>query len=223
MSSRRLLLFFVKATVLLLTLNGCRFYVDKKEPLLLPQAGRVGYALVRERVFAPSCIACHGQSGGLNLENYTNTAAALSRIEKVALISKVMPPNKPLSSGQSELLKMWIEAGAPESIPDEPMHPPIQLTASYQSIRQGIIEPKCMACHSSGGPAAKVPFEKYSDFLNSPREIVVPGNSDESGIVIAVERDDVKRMPPAETGASKLSDHEIKIMREWIQNGAKED
>ena len=58
--------------------------------------------------------------------------------------------------------------------------------------------------------------------MNSPLELVLPGNADESGLVLSVERSDKKRMPPAEDGYSALKDAEKTAIRLWITNGAKD-
>jgi hypothetical protein len=51
-------------------------------------------------------------------------------------------------------------------------------------------------------------------------ELVLPGNPDESGLVIAVERTDEKRMPLAKSGFSPLTPDEMTAIRNWIANGA---
>ena len=57
--------------------------------------------------------------------------------------------------------------------------------------------------------------------MDSPREIVIPENSEESGIVIAIKRTDDKRMPPPDSGDA-LTEIEIQTIEKWIQEGAKE-
>ena len=135
-----------------------------------------------------------------------------------------MPPRGALPSADIQLLRAWIDAGAPEFSDDTPVPTPEpKLEAKFSSIRKLIFEPKCMACHSTGGAAEKVPFMTYEQFLNSPRDIVIPNMPDDSGLVIAIEREDDKRMPPPETGAKPLSEEERKTIRDWITNGANND
>ena len=98
--------------------------------------------------------------------------------------------------------------------------PPTQLEPKYSSIKEVIFLNRCFACHSAGHSGERVPLEPLEDLLNSPRELVIPGNADESGLIIAVTRNDGKRMPPPSSGFSQLSEDEVKIVREWISSGA---
>lgn len=93
------------------------------------------------------------------------------------------------------------------------------MIATYESIRSHIIEPKCLTCHNPTGEGNKVPLDRQG-LLDSPLELVLPGNADESGLIIALERKDDKRMPPAKEGYSALKPEQIQIIREWINNGA---
>lgn len=97
--------------------------------------------------------------------------------------------------------------------------PVLPLTATFSSISKNIFEPKCVSCHAVGKDAKRILLDKAS-LLNSPLELIVPGDADESGLIIAVERDDKNRMPPEKEGYSKLSDAELTAMRTWIVNGA---
>ena len=103
-----------------------------------------------------------------------------------------------------------------EIIPNRTLPP---LEPKYSSIRQRIFEQRCVDCHSPGETAEKVPLIGWKELLNSPRELVIPGNVEESGLVIAIQRTDKKRMPPPRTGPP-LDASEIKAIRDWIQQGA---
>lgn len=76
------------------------------------QAG-VNFATVSAQVFGPSCVRCHGSSGGVNLSTYAGARAALGRIAG-AVNSGSMPPGGPLSQTLKDLLNSWITAGGPE-------------------------------------------------------------------------------------------------------------
>ncbi len=65
-------------------------------------------------------------------------------------------------------------------------------------------------------------MQTRKDLLDSPRDLVLPGDPDESGLVIAVSRTDAKRMPPPSTGKPPLADAEIAVIRQWIMSGAPE-
>ncbi len=200
------------------------------------------YQLVRRRIFLPSCVKCHGNSGGVNLETYSAIKGRLSDIERVTTRARTMPPTGPLPDAEIQLLSAWILAGAPgddttsspsprpsptpippgpspspspSPAPDEP------LTPTFTSIRKNIFQNRCLVCHTHGQPDSKVPLGSRDELLNSPRELVIPGNPDESGLMIAVSRSDSKRMPPPDSGLPPLLAHEIATIRRWIAEGAK--
>ena len=210
-----------------LLLNGCRFYYEEKpqkDSSFPTDLSTLSYQTVHEKVFAPRCISCHGNSGGVNLESYASVRQNLGTIEKAALVNKTMPKSGSLSSGEAALLSAWIKAGAPEyapgpipsPTPEEPLKP------YFNSIKKKIIDRRCIVCHSAGGAASGVPFTSLKSMLDSPREIIIPKNPDESGLIIAVERTDNKRMPPPEN-ANPLSQDEISVLRKWIEDGAPEN
>ena len=103
--------------------------------------------------------------------------------------------------------------GGTERFSDNP------LEATFASIQGNIFQSRCISCHSAGQSAWRVPLDTREEVLNSPRELVIPGNADESGLIIAVIRNDNKRMPPAKAG-SALSQQEIEMIKQWINEGA---
>ena len=132
-----------------------------------------------------------------------------------------MPKIGSLSADEKRLLWNWIQLGAPKENNGGSTQPPTEepLTATFASIDKHIFQEKCVACHSAGGQAKRILLDKQS-LMDSPLELVLPGNSDESGLVIAVERTDDRRMPLAEAGYSELSVEEKAASRHWIDNGA---
>ncbi len=180
----------------------------------------MSFATLQKRVFIPYCASCHGSAGGVSVESYSAVKQNLGRIERAALISGSMPKGGSLPQTETDLLRRWIAAGAPENYSDQPSTDPLK--PNFASIKSKIFEPRCISCHRTGGPASGVPLAVLSDLLNSPREIVLPGNPDESGLVLALERNDSRRMPPTGTGSSALSSAEIATIRRWISLGAPE-
>lgn len=220
---------------LALLLSGCNYSIQKLTPQAVPppsqyKTSELSFASVYSRVLRTNCISCHGSSGNVNLESYANTKSKIEKIYQSAILDKKMPkaPGNPLSSDQLGLLNAWIQAGAPEAATGggDPIPP---LEAKFESIKLHILEPKCLMCHSPSQPVSRIPLVTLGDLLNSPLDLVLPGNAEESGIILAItnERPD-KLMPPAEgsdgkpTGFSKLSDEEIKIFTDWINSGAKD-
>lgn len=213
------------AMLVLGAMSSCSFYHAKNqdEDLGFNQS-ELSYNLVNSRIFSRQCIACHNAAspkGGVVLETYNDVKGMLVRIEQVALINQTMPESGPLSPGSRDLLRAWIAAGAPREGTD-PIPPP-NLEPRFRSIRTNIFEAKCIVCHTAGGTAEKVPLIDYAALLNSPRELVLPGNPEESSLVLSVEASDDNQMPPTDSGLGRLSETEISIIKSWIQDGAKDN
>ncbi|MEK7790603.1 MAG: hypothetical protein AAB309_03145, partial [Deltaproteobacteria bacterium] len=47
---------------------------------------------------------------------------------------------------------------------------------SFATISEGILKTRCIDCHSAGRSAAHIPFETREDLIESPLELVIPGN-----------------------------------------------
>lgn len=92
---------------------------------------------------------------------------------------------------------------------------------TYESINKNVFMVSCKDCHNPAGSGKRILFDKLS-LLNSPLELVIPGDPDESGLVVALERLDGKRMPPAKEGYTALKDEQKLAIRQWIENGAKD-
>lgn len=214
---------------------GCNRYTRKQQdtPILPPsnfKASELNFSSVYNQVLRPSCIGCHGSSGGVSLETYASVKIHLSKIYNSTIVERVMPkaPTPVLSEQQIGLLNAWIVAGAPElSGPDQAPMPALEPT--FESIKTHILEVKCLSCHAPGKAAARIPLVTKEDLLESPLDIVVPGSAEESGIILAVTNSNPKKiMPPVkdkegnETGYSPLSEKDIEVISLWINNGAKD-
>lgn len=235
---------FGELVVALLVLSSCS-YLGPSDPTLTSapeltpqQKAQLSYESVQQSVFVQSCTSCHGSLGGINLETYENVKRNLSAIQRSVFETKTMPKGQSLSREQLATLKAWIDLGAPEKAgqgnptptPDPTATPeptpeptpsatPEALKATFESIKQNILTTKCIYCHSGSGQAKHIPIDSVDALINSPRELVIPGNADESGLVLAIEREDDKRMPPPNVG-KVLSDEQKEVIREWITNGA---
>ncbi len=93
---------------------------------------------------------------------------------------------------------------------------------TFDSIYERIFVRHCNICHSPEKPGQRVLLDKQS-LLDSPRDLILPGNTqDESGLIIAITRTDSRRMPPAAPGHRPLTSKEINAIKIWIANGAKD-
>lgn len=93
------------------------------------------------------------------------------------------------------------------------------LEPNFPSIYKYVFVPKCIKCHVAGAKGKNVLLDKDS-LLESPLELIIPGNADESGLILSLERTDRKRMPPAKDGYRPLQPEVIEVIREWIDKGA---
>ena len=157
-------------------------------------------------------------SGGVNLESYSEILKSLDLVKQSVFFTQSMPKNNFLTQDEKRLLWNWIDMDAPQQAQDPISEPPWPepVQANYESINKNIFIPKCNSCHSTGNTGGRILLTK-EDLLNSPMELVLPGNPDESGLVIAVERDDKKRMPPEKDGYAGLKDEEKIAIRKWIE------
>jgi uncharacterized membrane protein len=99
-----------------------------------------------------------------------------------------------------------------------------KLSANFASIRDLILKPKCIECHRADSltAASKSPLTTLAEIHNSPRELVIPGNPEESGIVIYTNPTASKKMPPPESRIPPLTPEEAKVIETWIKNGAQD-
>lgn len=186
----------------------------------------MNYSYINENIIKPKCTSCHGNSGGVNLENYDNVFTNRHNIHQAVFAEGIMPPKGKgiLTDDEKRLLWNWLDMGCPKESPNGGSGntpPPEDLKATYDSINKNIFQNKCVSCHKPGEDGERVSLAK-KDLLNSPLELVIPENPDESGLVIAIERTDDKRMPLAKEGYGPLSDKEKEVIRNWIANGAKD-
>ncbi len=221
---RKLALFIFSTSLIFV---GCAYKINKdpsgaiqKFDLPKEQKVRLSFNFIYQNVFVPNCISCHGNSGNVNLETYSNVLAHLNKIKSSVFYDHTMPRKGTLTNQELAMLWTWIEMGAPEQAQHGPPEPPPEpIQPSFDSINKNIFQVTCIKCHSPNNSGKRVLLTR-DELMNSPRELILPGNADESGLVIALERKDEKRMPPAKEGYSPLKDDQIKAIRDWITQGA---
>lgn len=212
--------------ILLSFLTSCNYNVLKnsadnqeiKYNLSPEKISQLSYNKIAQSVLSTNCTSCHGNSGYINLESYSEVLKNLPLIKKVVFFDKSMPKNSNLNEEQLATLWNWIRIGAPEN-PDN--SPPDFLVPTFDSINKHVLQTSCKDCHNATGSAPRVLLDRES-LLTSPRELVLPGNPDESGLVLALERTDDNRMPPAKEGYSEVSIEIKNAIRTWIKNGARD-
>ena len=212
---------------ILLSFVSCVFQEEKGplrygiNPVTRELMQTVSFQQVQTEVFQNKCIACHGNSGGVNLESYSATVKHLKAIERTVFKFRSMPksPYPALNQREMDVLKAWIEVGAPER-PSGSGPSPEPIEATYESINKHVLVSKCISCHGPGGQVERIPLVTKNDLLNSPLDLVVPGEPDDSGLTIVLEPGARKFMPPIDSGITPVSEEERNAIRTWIQNGA---
>lgn len=117
----------VTALVLLVgtaLIEGC--YYDKEELLYPGSNNPVDCSTVEAKFSAnvqplinAKCATsgCHDAtaSGGLIFQNYSQISGAKDRVNARAVVEKSMPPTGPLQPAELNIIKCWIESGAPNN------------------------------------------------------------------------------------------------------------
>ena len=215
-----------------LSMVGCNYSAveylkrdeDKQFTLSNDKISELSYTLLAQKVFIPKCVSCHGASGNISLENYGDITKYKDLIKKSVFIEKTMPKQGRLSNEELAYLWNWIKMDIPEFPQSGVNEPPVEaepLKTTFASIDKNVFQVSCKDCHNPIGSGKRIGLDKDS-LLNSPLELVIPGNPDESGLIISFERSDDKRMPPSKEGYAALSDQAIAVIRKWIENGAKD-
>ncbi len=96
-----------------------------------------------------------------------------------------------------------------------------QPTIDFNNDIRPIFAKHCTSCHGGVKQAGDISFVYRDQVLPPNGWIVEPGNSEESLLIERVlESDPELRMPPAEHGPA-LPQHEIDLLTQWIDQGAK--
>lgn len=91
--------------------------IEPTTPVVVtPPAPLIDWAYVSEKFFVPNCVRCHGDAGDINLESYAAVKPNLDAIRAAVLVKKRMPPRKTLPAESTDILKAWLDAGAPETV-----------------------------------------------------------------------------------------------------------
>ena len=143
-----------------------------------------------------------------------------------------MPPKGgPLSPEQIDVLQRWIEEGAKASAGGGGSADMSDGISFHDHILP-LIEDRCLDCHSEPyvkngrtiHPKAGLRLDTYESVIkgNLDGTIVEKGNAEESTLyaVVTLDDDDPEIMPPK---GEPLTEEEIKMLKQWIEEGAKEN
>lgn len=94
--------------------------------------------------------------------------------------------------------------------------------ADFKKDIRPILKARCYECHNAGmkQPKAGYVFDDVAKLAGDigPKGQIVPGDPERSNLLDLVTRGDKDRMPPG--NKDPLTPKEIKLLREWIQEGA---
>jgi hypothetical protein len=95
----------------------------------------------------------------------------------------------------------------------------------YTEIIAPILDRKCYSCHNADKQKGKYRMDEYELLIKGGKEGdgIIPGNSAKSNVIVRIElpEDDDEHMPPE--GKKDLDEHELLLLRWWIDQGASKD
>ncbi len=221
----------VRAIILLIglcnSLTGCsNKYEFETNPAIEQQividSSMLSYSRINDLVIAPKCLGCHsGQSEPL-LNSYSLILANKQEIYEQVFISHKMPKNRPLTESQMKVLKLWLDAGAPEHITSETKTPPDVPNQNFErpilwaQVRDKVIARNCTSCHYAGNTDG---ISSYEDYETVKATI--------GTIFYTVSIQPV--MPPPPTGwpedqpnPNQLTREQKDLISSWVNDGMKE-
>ena len=191
-------------------------------------------------ILKANCFRCHGQKtkkADLDLRSpasifqggESGPAVVPGVLKKSVLFEMLedgtMPPedNKPLSTKDVNLIRLWIESGARfRKKPGDETRADAQMT---QHDVQPILLRRCIMCHGPRYREGKLDLRSKTTMLKGGKSgpAVVPGKPDESLLIQKI-RD--RKMPPetshGQAGIEPVTESELKILIRWIAFGAPE-
>jgi predicted Ser/Thr protein kinase/mono/diheme cytochrome c family protein len=196
--------------------------------------------LVRE-ILHRNCFECHGQDPSniqkdLNILNHAQLLDSARRIvvpgdpEHSRMIQRIEDGSMPLEKEEERLprvsekelaiLRDWIRGGAPPLPEADPEHP-VESVVPYSEIAaktKAIFHAHCYDCHNYMEAEGGIKILHHR-LLVTARKVVIPGDAKNSELFELITAPDKDRMPPAKY-APRLSEAEVKTVRQWIEAGA---
>ncbi|MEX0585138.1 MAG: c-type cytochrome domain-containing protein, partial [Pirellulales bacterium] len=115
-------------------------------------------------------------------------------------------------------------AGAGVRAADDAAAPPAAAEVSYYKQVRPLLQANCQGCHQpakAGGLYVMTDFSKLVAGGETGDAAIVPGNPDGSALVTQITPVDGQAAMPK--GKTALGDADIKLIRDWIAQGAKDD
>lgn len=190
-------------------------------------------------IFTNSCAlsGCHNSSSreeGYDLSNYSSItskgitpgdALGSSVYRTIIGSSKLMPPDNPLPIEQRNLVRLWIDQGAANTVDPESIVIDTTTSGALFCFERDVHPILVSNCSTSGCHDAATHEEGYNftTYESTMQKGVVANNASQSKIykvlTISVKEDDF--MPPSPRAS--LSSQEVQDIARWINEGAKNE
>ena len=174
-------------------------------------------------ILQTNCASCHA---AIQTPMFAPALASASHdvILNAALVSLAVPANSrfvvKIQLGHSGInpavattIQNQIQAWATQATTSMALPAIPVLEPKFGSIHNKIFVPKCVACHGSTIAKGDIRYDSYA----APMRTVVAGDSAASALHESVDRGG---MPE---GLPRLTDEEIRAIRDWIDDGAPEN
>lgn len=165
------------------------------------------YDSIRQLVIQTQCLTCHSEAGGnkgkLNLETYVSLKQNLNQIMYRVLEKRDMPEGG-LPEPEYELIKLWIESGAPEKNTANGANQPILGPLNWDKIKNQILVQNCLDCHNTASVDSKLDLSNLENF--------------KTNLPAIVDRVFVKQDMPPEPFSS-MTVNQRQALLKWISQG----
>ena len=186
-------------------------------------------------ILSTYCLTCHGKSSpeqGVDLRTartvlrggFNGPVVKKGSPDGSLLYQKLsqgkMPPQafkSQVPEADVETIRRWIETGArSEQGAELPEQARLQI-ARFEREIQPLLEARCVACHGGSAPQSGLDLRTLASTLRGGKHgpVVLEGFSEKSILVRQLVN---SVMPPAGAGEA-LSDAEVELIREWIDEG----
>ncbi|MGE4133445.1 MAG: c-type cytochrome domain-containing protein [Bdellovibrionales bacterium] len=175
-------------------------------------------------VLTTNCGSCHGASqppfhavadAGFAMDAILNSALVnFSNPGASKLVMKIRAghngiPTVVADDIEGQIVEWVTQSAGPGQPPALPTPPP--LTASFKSIYDRVLIPKCVGCHTTGNADGGVRLDDFTQVS----KYVKPGQPNQSKLVTICASGE---MPPS--GTDDLTSEELKVVKDWITAGA---
>lgn len=226
-------------------LVACSFQENKLPDKKASALGLNSFAGLQANIFEPKCMSCHNataRDGDVDLSTYASIMAGRGlvlpgHLSQSLVFTEVedgsMPKDAPaLKPEEVQAISDWIMAGAPEEgefgsspspivppVTPSPVTPPPATpprAPAYLAVQTRLFDVSCVRCHSGTKPSGRIDLTSYAKVMGNAKKVVVPGAANRSLVYTEIVN---KSMPPRGT----VSAEDLAILRDWINEGAKND